>query len=291
MAIISVADLNYVLDSVGSAYLRGVGTSGSGFGVPANDQVFGFMDGLLKAKTRIASLGDLDIATALGPGIQRSTKLADGPSVLASIWMPFLAGLQSHLISAGLAGVSSFDTFLSYYNTGGGGTWTALVSGRTRRLYELWLGTGLALSATNFYADVYKAGTNVDGTSAPNGLMAGTIGAPGSISISSGVTIDSAKYAGGFPQLNSTGIAGSGIVTVTGTARDPATGAVVAAATWVATVSAGASTVALAPGGSSPAPANSLILAGSTMTVAVGLTAGSITLEAAMPAGRSALPL
>lgn len=291
MAVISLADLNYTLDSVGSAYLRGLGTSGSGFGIPSTDKTYGFMDGALKVKTTVANTADLDISGALGPGILRSIKLADGPTLMASIWMPFLAALQAHLIGAGLSGVTGFDSYLKYYNTGSGGTWTALVSGRARKLFELWLGSSQALSAVNFYADVYRNGTNMDGTAAPNALLSGTIGSPGTITPSTGVTIDSTLYAGGVPQVTTISITGSGLVTVTGTARDPSTGTTVANATWTATLAAGSSTVALSPGGSNPAPANSLILSASALAVAVGLTGGQIFVESARPAGRSALPL
>jgi hypothetical protein len=249
------------------------------------------MDGANKVKARVAALGDLDIIGALGQPVLRSIGLADGPKVMAGIWMPFLAALQSHLVSAGISGVSSFDTYLKYLNTGAGGPWNGLACGRARKVFELWLGSAQALSAVNFYADVYKAGTNVDGSSAPNALLSGSIGSPGTVTTTSGVSIDSSLYAGGFPQVNAASITGSGVVTVTGSARNPATGLTVANATWTTTLAAGNSTVALAPGGGNPAPANSLILAASAMSVVVGLTGGTIVVEAARPAGRSALPL
>ena len=136
--------------------------------------------------------------------------------------------------------------------------------------------TPQTLSPCNLYYEVLQA---VYANALAKLVVAGT-------AFTAGVVVDQTKYAGGTPQINVTAITGSGLVTVTGTAFNPATQQTVAGVTWTATASS-TSVIALTPG---TAPSNSLIGAVSAISVAAGITAGTIYVEAARPTGRPLLP-
>jgi hypothetical protein len=194
-----------------------------------------------------------------------------------------LIKLENAIRALGLTGVTSLDTYLTYYNYGAGGTNTALQSPYFREVYYRWKG-GYP-TARNLYFEILQ-GAAFGGTTFTNGLrklVVGTGQTPGD-SIST-------NYAGGRPYVNCTVFNGaSDTVTVTGTEYNPATGTRTAGKTWTATV-AGIGTVALASGGGNAASANALLVAVSDLAAGANITAGStIFAESWKPASRLAIP-
>lgn len=175
----------------------------------------------------------------------------------------FHAAMSAFAVSAGLAGVNSFDTFMLYYNNGVGGIATALLCPDYRLVYFLALNAypnplnvyslPLATMATKTQAGVFTAGTNVDTT----------------------------KYAGaGLAQVTYSGFTGaSGLITVSGTNQLGQVGR-----TFTATVAANG-TVTLVPG-----VATDLLVSVQSVTIAGTITGGTAIISAVAPAGRAYPP-
>jgi len=283
---ISAADTCAVLDLVASAWLRGIGTSGSnqGIGLPASGWgAGGPLASLRSTLTSMASTYLEPVAALINPVLTLANGL-DGGSIMAAQLQPIYSALQAHVAASGLPSVQNIDTFLTYYNVGAGGTWQALMPGQAWALFQKWLGNANGLSPWNHYFEV------LTGSDYPNGLFKGTVTGPGAVNPATGFSIDSGHYAGGFPLLNVSSLTGSGAVTVTGSAFDPVAKAISDGVTWACTLAPGATSGTLVPGGPTPAPANSLILAASAIGVVSGISHGTITVEAHRPAGRPLLP-
>jgi hypothetical protein len=100
-----------------------------------------------------------------------------------------------------------------------------------------------------------------------------------------GDSVETDKYAGGFPAVRLVNVEVSGTITVTGTARLP-NGTLQPDRTWVtASPVSGTRVVRLVPGGTNPAPANSLITSCSAVTKTGG-GLGTIYVVALRPSGR-----
>lgn len=283
---ISPSDACSVLDLVASAWLRGVGTQASNLGIGLPAAGWGAGGPLYSLRAVLATMGETylePVAAIINPVLALANGL-DGQAIMAVQLQPIYAALQAHVAASGVSGVSNFDSWLSYYNVGAGGPWQALMPGPAWAMFQKWTGLTNGLSASNTYFEVLQGATYT------NALAKGVVSGPGACTPTVGFTVDSGHYAGGFPFLNASGITGSGLVTVTGTAFNPVQNAPVSGVTWTASVTAGSSTPSLAPGGSSPAPANSLIIGATNITVASGITAGTLYVEAHRPAGRPLLP-
>jgi hypothetical protein len=285
MPTISAADTNGLLDRIGSGFLRAVGDQTAAYGLGTSGAAWGFIGAMSSTKTYLQGMA----ATYLEPVAAIDAKLLSllstfsAETLAAGYVTDLLTGLQGHVAKSGLVGVSSLDTFLTYYNIGAGGPWLALQSDLSRAMYQKWSGNPLGLSATNFYQRI------VQGATYTNALAKGIL-ASGVVTFTAGVTIDSAAFAGGFPWLVWSGAAGGGVVTVTANVRHP-DGTTSSGKTFTGTLAGAAGSVALAPGGGSPAPANSLILQVTAIAAVVGITAGTAYVEARPPAGRTVLPL
>lgn len=280
---LTVSNVNLFIDHLARAYARALGVAGStSYGIgdaAATDRAQGAAEDLLAA---IIATGDVSVMAGanglLDPATRWTTSLT---AVKIARNSEIMSRLQRQVAALGLTGVATLDQYLTYYNYGAGGTNTALQSPYWRALHYEWCAR--YPTARNLYF-LITSGSSFDGTTYLNGLRRLVVGtgqtAGGSIST---------DYAGGVPYVLASTITGSGLVTVTGTEYNPATGSRTAGKTWTATVT-GNGAFALASGGGTPASANALIVAVSDITAAAGITVGTIIAEARAPAGRLAIP-
>lgn len=255
---IATADLNTELDYLMQGYLRlRTGVTNALASITTLDSTT-FSD--------FSSRADIAPANAL----IKSRLVVD--TIAPQHFKTLMTKIERHVQVQG--GYASLDAFLSALNPTTGTKWQGLQDYRFYDLWQLWKGSGVVPSVHNLYQEVIQGATyaNALGT-----LLVGT-------GFTAGVTIDSSKYAGGFPYLNCTVFAGSsGLVTVTGTQYNPATRTTTAGKTWTGTVAATGS-VALAVG---TADADSLIIAVSNISAAGSITAATrIYVEARKPSGR-----
>ncbi len=284
---ITAAHLNAVLDLLGSAWLRAIGTQSGGYGLGTSGGSWGAAGSVTSLKAQLQTMAGsyLEPVSDLSPSVIRVASRLDGRQIAANELQEVYAAVQGHVGRSGLPGVGNLDTFLTYYNAGAGGTWQALQSSLLRELFERWQGTPNGLSRHNMYFEVLQGPAYADA------LAKAVVTGPGAATVTAGYTIDSGVYAGGFPHLKISGLAGSGTVRVTGTAFDPATKAPVENVMWKAVLAGGEVTAALVPNDATPAPADSLACRVTAISVPAGVTAGTFYVEARRPAGRSVLPL
>jgi hypothetical protein len=191
----------------------------------------------------------------------------------ANIIAQRLAGIGAEIQRQAVSSFSqaNLNNVLKTLNQDG---WQCLLySGFRPIAQKLFAGTGL--DPLNFYQeiDIYNG--------FPNGLR--RLNLP-STQVE-GASVDTAQFAGGFPAVRLDGNTGSGVVTVTGTARLP-NGTLQPNRTWVtANPVVGTKVVRLIPGGTNPAPANSLITSCSAVTKTGG-GLGTIYVVALRPSGR-----
>jgi len=283
---IDAADTCELLDYVVSSYLRGLGTLASGLGVGPAGGNFGAVQDLANVSSYLQTMAATYLApvSALSPSVIQIGNTMDAARIMAAQWAPFLTALQNHVNAGGITGVLSLDQFLTYYNVGAGGPWNALLNPNWSPLYIKWSGQTQGPSPCNMYFEVLQ------GSTYPDALAEFTITGAGAGSLTNGFAIDGTTYAGGFGYVNASGITGSGLVTVTGDSFAYASQTVQTGITWTATVGANGE-VALAPGGSNPAGTHDLILSVTGITIAAGLSAGTLYIEAHRPSGRSLLPI
>ena len=285
MALISVTLLNSILDNCNGYYLDILGTNSggaaAGYGYGDSTATWGASVKAANISTAIAGSGDLSIQSYLsGPAIQLQTT-AQGLIAAGQDLSQILFQVQRNIIQySPNATVRNLDTYLTYLNTQVGGSyWQALQ-------YPTWSALGAAwfAGATPSPWNIYSLAASTNATALASKVVGGAY--------TSGVTIDGTKYAGGFPTINCVSITGAGgVVTVTGTARAPGTYTAYAGTyTWTATIATGTNSYTLTPGGGNPAPANSLILAVSAISVGSGPTGGTIYALASAPTGRPSEP-
>jgi hypothetical protein len=252
---IEVAKLNDLIDLWGTYSLRLTGTLATNYGLgdPSAATAFGCYEtiGLIDDAIQDIAADDLEPVAAIIDEYFALKEQTNGPRVAASLLASMLSSIQRHVASAGLSGVTSLDLFLEYYNTGAGGTWTALQDPAFRDLYIAWTGNVAGPKPWNVYKEI------LEGATYANGVGKGLITGAGACSFTAGESIDECYYAGGFPKLKYASVTGTGLVTVTGSAFNPATKARVDGVTWTYSIADAAGTATLAVG---TAPANSLIL-------------------------------
>jgi len=270
------ANVNSVLDAMALAYLCAKGTAsdmtaGSGLGLVADGSgASGHVGGLGAVLTDLITNGDFASNSRLSRMIDQLAKTVDSVIWAKSTFGPLQQQLAYLCSRANIAGVQTLDQYLGYYNTTHATKWQALCHPDFRSI------SLFPISAKNSYFPVKQGATYAN---ALGRLIVGT-------GFTDGFAIDETKYAGGFPKLKVAAITGSGVVTVTGKAYDPATNTVIAGRTWTVTASA-ATTYTLAVG---TAPANSLIVDVSGISAAGGISAGTMYVESHEPAGRTFLP-
>jgi hypothetical protein len=216
-------------------------------------------------------LGDteLDSVALMVSPVQQLKAMASAEVFARNALSQMILAMQRGASSSGLPGVRDLDSYLTYLNTSLSAKWQALMPPQWRTI-----AASVPPSPWNVYYEALES-------EHPNGLRKLEVGS----GQSAGITIDAALYAGGFPYVRASGVIGADTVTVTGTALDPATRTLIAAATWTAVVD-GDDVFALTP---DTAPANSLIAACSGILAGPSLSAGAIVVEAHRPAGRPAL--
>jgi hypothetical protein len=234
----------------------------------------GAMDDLIAA---ISGAGTDPMVDLLGAAGTMESTFSLG-AIFGTRAKAFLARLDRHIRErdAGALGLSNLDSYLTYYNTGAGGPWSALQHKDFRTIFNRAKGGGNYPKAWNLYFEVLQ------GSVYTNGLGKFVATGAGTGNFTDGAAIASGSFAGGFAKVKTSGLTGSGVLTVTGTAFDPATKAVATGKTWTATIS-GNGTMDLDVG---TAPADSLIVDVTNITIAAGISAGTFYVEAHKPTGR-----
>lgn len=290
-SIITAAALDAVLDELTRFHLRAVGSQASGYGYGTKGGSWGCAGAVQNLKAVVLAIDDTSPVKALVGPVESLENYTYGDREAGNDLASIITALEGHISLYQIPNVRTLNDYLTYLNTGTGGTWLALQHNDFYALYSAIKSS--YPSIWNLYFEVLQSATYTSalGKFIVSGAGVGTFtGAPvagGLVSGSGGsAQIDTAKYAGSFPQLNVSGLAGSGLVTITGDAFDPATKSVQTGKTWTANVSANGIT-ALSAG---TAPANSLIVHDTNIAIASGITAGTIYCEGARPAGRPLLP-
>ncbi len=291
MGVITNAALNLLLDDLARLHMRTIGTQASGYGVGKPSEAWGALNVVSTLLgPDLISANDLKPIVDIGANVLTLQNQFAPFNVSSQLYGLLLSAIQTHMTSARLSGVSTFNDYLTYYNVGTGGTWQTMAHAAFKDLHDAWSNGSPCIDIWNCFYEVLQGVVDpYFEQTYTNALAKWVVSGAGTGALTPGFTIDVTKYAGGFPQLDVVGPTGTGIVTVTGKAYDPVTKSAAAGKTWTANVT-GAGRFALAPGGGSAAPANSLIVECTGIAAAAGITAGTIYVEAARPAGRALLP-
>lgn len=270
--IVSAADIAAFMDDLIAVYVKGIGTSGTGYGLGNADGSFGSTLAAANVKAQLTSMTSTDFIAAIAKKASNLYVGMDGPKILArSHIQPILASIDNHIRECELAAaVVDLESYLYYLNITHATKWQALMPYQWRDIYYKIKNTYPDIS--NLYFEILQ------GSVYANGLRKHIVGTGNT----AGDSVDTTKYAGGFPKVIASNITGSGVVTVTGTQYNPATEAFTAGKTWTATVT-GNGTFALAVG---TADTDSLIAACSSIAAAAGITVGTIYAEAHRPTSR-----
>lgn len=279
--------LNKNIDRMCQYYerLRGVdGASAYGFGEDGNTYLSaGAIEDL---RADIVAAADTDELAALLVSVNQTITSTSAVKVATEKLRSIMVRNESLVRALAVAsGVTTIETYLAYYNTGAGGTFTALQAPQWRELHYQWKRAYPAIS--NLYFEIIQGGS-FRGTTYTNALGKFVASGAGTGSFTNGDVVDYTKYAGGTGKINMSGITGSGNVTITGLGWNPATGAVTASSTWITSVTGnGLTTVTV---GAGTAPANCLLVDVTNITIAAGISAGTLYVEAHKPASRLAVP-
>lgn len=177
--------------------------------------------------------------------------------------------LQDLAADAGLSGVTTLTSFLTYYNQGAGAVgigdyYTGLMAPAfARGVYNLTEGANL--DAENVYSPVIAS------------LATKVVGG----AFTHVADVDTAKYAGAArAMLTVSGRSGTGTAIVTGTART-ADGSLVAGRTWTCEITDSNATLLV------PQNAGDLLCIVSAISLDAGISAGTATVSCAVPSGRT----
>lgn len=274
---IAAADLNLFIDRVCQSYERlreGVGESGDTL------YAHGALTDLLGDITATANS---DIIGGLYSATLNSRTATSSVRLSVNLMRPVMERIAA-LVRA--LGYSSIEAYLEYLNVGAGGEWNGLQPGpQWRELHYQWKRSYPAIS--NLYFEIVQGGV-FRGTTYTNALGKFEVTGAGTGNFTNGAAVDTAKYAGGLPFLVVSGLTGTGNVTITGTGWNPATDAITASVTWITAITVDGS-VAIVPGAGT-APADCLINDVTNVSIAAGITAGTIYVEARKPSGREDIP-
>lgn len=281
MAIITPAKLNAYTDYAIRFLIASEGVAagevGLGRGIDAED-VWGASAEVENIKAELLSDTNLDSLNLLVSHVDQLTRLVTANTYVINMFAPFFGAIENHVTNYGLDGVRSLNDYLTFLNTGDTVKWQALQHPRWRDLRPY-----LAPSVWNCFQEIVQGDDYED-----------ALGKWDDGVFTAGEVVDQTKYAGGFIQVNqdsniTNGMSDvTGTLTVTGTAMDPATKAFATGRTWTATITAGV-IGAIAPGGATAAPTDSLIAAVSDIDISVAADGGLIYIEAIAPA-RGSLP-
>jgi hypothetical protein len=268
---IPVASLNTIIDELCTLYSSLVGTSASDMGIGETGATYGAVKCLTDIDAAMWAAADTDFMLDFSANLNAARAKLTASKVAQSTLYGLFARLNAHSRRYGQSSVTNLNTLMTYLNCTHATKWQTLAASQWYELYYSIFGVRPAVN--NVYFEVLQGATYANGLRKL--IVATTTQTPGA-------SIDSAKYCGGFPKIIVSGITGSGVVTVTGSQYNPATKTVTAGKTWTVTASAD-TTYDLAVG---TADANSLIVAVSAISVAAGITAGTIYAEAHRPATR-----
>lgn len=288
MPISTAADMNAYIDNLCRAYFRQLGLTTNTYGTGAIGSAYApsMSSGALLAadalQTAILATLDPDVSNDLLTSSINAIKATDAIAVVGNQFNQFIQALTKHVKRlAPVATVKDIDSYLTYLNT--------VSSPNSALQHPAWLPifqqfANAVPSPINLYFPVLVGGTYL-GTTYATALGEFTGG-----TFTAGFAVDTTKYSGGLPYLDVTALTGTGTVTVTGTsvswngtARVVTTGS-----TWTASVTT-TGEVALTPGGTQPAPANSLIAAVTNVTD-TGVSSITCYVEAHAPSGRLSVP-
>lgn len=213
---------------------------------------------------------DADVLIALLPSVKDLQTRASWQYAGRFLYQPVLQALNMVAAQSGLSGVSNIDTFATYYNTGPGGPFNALLNPFFRELHYICLGNYPL--PKNLYAPQI---TNM-------GQRTISGGTPGSFT--AGSTVDTSKYAGvARIQAVVSGWSGS-----SGTLSVPVSGFDASGAPgmdWYTGTISGNGTVVLTPGSTVK-----VITSVDGVTFPGGMVNGTVVIGGIQPAGRSNPP-
>lgn len=262
--------------------LRGDGST-YGMGLSTDtDKTYG---ALLNLESAVVATADTDVISKVLPVATAAKTATSATTKYLPIVRDTLNKLEQMVRALTVTTFSGIEAYLTYYNIGAGGYWTALMPPGWRELYFAWKRAYPANN--NVYFEILQGGT-FRGTTYTNALGKFVVSGAGAGAFTDGAAVTSANYCGGFGNLKVSGLAGTGNVTITGVGFDPVTGLVTSSKTWITSVTANGDT-SLAVGAGS-APANCLLIDVTNITIAAGITAGTIYVEAKKPTSRLAVP-
>lgn len=278
MSLITVESLNKCLDELISAYMRVDGTSTAAYGVGEFGDSYGAANNLAQLRTAITETADNDVVETLGSSVTSARSKLTALLVCGAQMRGIKAAFDRHFRAQGSANYSNLETFLRRYNTGESTKWQVLQAPEWSALYNAI--AGARPEEYNCYFEVLQGSTYA------NAVAKWVVTGAGTGTFTDGVAIDTTYYAGGIPALVTSGLTGSGDVTVTGTFYDPATKTTETSKTCIFTVSANGRAYRKTSSNGSAA-ADALLVGVDSVSAAAGITAGTIYVEAERPAFRS----
>jgi hypothetical protein len=271
----TATDFTDMTDLFAKAWLRirGDGTTYGGGAGPsvAIGSDWGISKTLRDLESTINTIGEYEITSSmLGP--LRAAQVASSNDVFArSVLGPSLAAFSGMAYLQGLSSVYDLPSLTRFFNTGAGGPWSALHAPEFGTLYLACSGSNLPAS----YCLYAPAGVTLASRVVGSSMVAGT-------------AVDDTLYAGaGKADAVVTGWGGtSGVLTVTGVAR-PSTSSEsitpISGRTFSATVSGNGTIVLM------PSVSGDLLLSVSAIAPPAGMSSGTITIQTAVPTGRTAI--
>lgn len=262
----------------------GMGIIGGDWGCTNNNNAL--FDALITAGADAGGAG-LNAVAALAQVAQNFQNNQGVQFYASQVLSQPLVAVQQQIASANAgSSIYTIDGYLQQLNCTNGVTfWQALMPPAFGLMWQDCFGGAQKIGQYNMWQEVLQ--------STLYAYALGGLAVSGNV-FTAGFDISSAGlYAGGFPYVNVTAVTGTGVITVTGTAYNPAsvgtsTSPLVTGATWQYNLtSAVTGEYALAPGGSSPAPANSLIMKVTGISVAAGISAGQLYVESHRPLSRA----
>lgn len=278
MSQITPESLNKVMDDFVSAYLRLKGTSTAAYGVDEPDGAFGAALQGEGIRDFIVETGDTDVMShLLTPSTSFKNRLSS-LAIFAREGRSFVDSLNRHFRLQANANYTNLETYLRRFNTGESTKWQNLMAPEWSAIYNAIKGS--RPEEYNCYFEVLQGSTytNAVGKFVASGAGTGTF--------FDGEAIDSTYYCGGIPVIVVSGLTGSGVVTVTGNFYDPATKALDTNKTMLFTVSANGRWYR-DTGSPGTAATDALMVNVTNITIAAGISAGTIYVEAERPALRS----
>ena len=226
------------------------------------------LENLIYGVGATAGLGDYNLVNMIGPVTHQIQQLAAVTKQVAALYQGHMLALNSLAVNTGLAGVTNLDTLAGYYNIGAGGPFALLFPPDFALMYYAVYG-------------VWPTPTNVFSPVIANMAQLAVTGA-GTGNFTAGCSVDTVKFAG-CPNLDIivTGLAGNGLVTLTVSGYNSSGTLVTGNTSWTITINANG-TFALTPAG-----VVKTITAVTGISIAAGITAGTLVISGKLPTSRT----